>query len=331
MAKQRAAAPFPPLPLPHPSSSSKPNQTNTANQGIGKEVARQLAAQGLTVVATSRDPDRGRAAVDELSADPAVRAANGRVELFSPFDVADASTVEALAVKLEKKERRGPVAILVNNAGLAYKGDAWGADEARRTLDVNFRGTRAVVRALLPLMRRSCGGGGGGGGAEKEQLLPLPRVVNVTSSAGGLGMFDRAAAAPDSAAELKRRFLAAGEAGGDEARADALLDGLAAEFEACVADGTWREKGWPGSMYGVSKALENAMGRQLAKRGSGADPLFASINVHPGYIATSMSSFKGPLPPSRGADTVVWAALLPPQEAEAASGAFYHDRRPREY
>jgi carbonyl reductase 1 len=289
----------------------------TANQGIGKEVARQLAAQGLTVVATARDPKKGEEAVTELQADPEVVAAGGRVVLFAPLDISAASTVSALAQALKPD---APVAILVNNAGLAYKGDAWGVEEARRTLDVNFRGTRQVVRSLLPLMRETCSG--------KPSMLP--RVVNVTSSAGGLGMFDRASSA--ASADLKRRFLAAGEES-DEARGDVLLDDLASEFEQGVADNSWKQSGWPGTMYGVSKALENAYGRQLARRGGGGgnDEGFVSINVHPGYISTSMSSYRGPLPPSRGADTIVWASLLPPDEARRASGAFFHDRQEREY
>ena len=286
--------------------------------------------------------------------------------LFAPFDIADGG---GSASRLAKALREGdgslgsgirpgaPVAVLVNNAGLAYKGDAFGAGEAKATLDTNFRGTRAVTRALLPVMLETCGGGKGGGGASAV----LPRVVNVTSSAAGLGQFDRAAAAagggnnPAASAALKRRFLEAGEAGGDEAAGDALLDALASEFERGVADGSWRASGWPGSMYGVSKALENAYSRQLALRGgagaggggggsgsgSGSGgggapsppfPRWTSVAVHPGYIATSMSSYKGPLPPSRGADTIVWAALLAPGgDAERASGAFYHDRQLREY
>ncbi|MGG3507021.1 SDR family NAD(P)-dependent oxidoreductase [Paenibacillus lautus] len=39
------------------------------NRGIGKEIARQLAANGLHVVITSRDEEKGRLAVQELLAD----------------------------------------------------------------------------------------------------------------------------------------------------------------------------------------------------------------------------------------------------------------------
>lgn len=38
------------------------------------------------------------------------------------------------------------------NAGLAFKGNAFGAEEAQQTLDVNFFGTRRATEALLPLM-----------------------------------------------------------------------------------------------------------------------------------------------------------------------------------
>ena len=37
-----------------------------ANKGIGKEIARQFVAAGLTVHVGSRDPERGRRAVQEL-------------------------------------------------------------------------------------------------------------------------------------------------------------------------------------------------------------------------------------------------------------------------
>jgi NAD(P)-dependent dehydrogenase (short-subunit alcohol dehydrogenase family) len=381
-APARALTPRPRSPRP-PLPPSRPQKT--ANQGIGKEIARQLAAQGLTVVATARDPQRGQDAAAELSSDAAVQAAGGRV-VYAPLDLTDdgegaaaaagggASSAQALASALRNGDLQGvpanaPIAILVNNAGLAYKGDAWGAQETLRTLDTNFRGTRRVTRALLPLMVASCRGASAANAANAASnaaaaassgspsaptLTPptlLPRVVLVTSSAGGLGMFDRAAkSAPggegQASAELKRRFEQAGEMEGeDEAAADAALDALASEFEQAVADDTWRAKGWPASMYGVSKALENAYGRQLARRGrgqrqgsaagaaaaAGALPCWAAVNVHPGYISTSMSSYKGPLPPSRGADTPVWAAMLPSEEALRASGSFYHDRALREY
>lgn len=49
-------------------------------------------------------------------------------------------------------------------AGVAYKGNVFGADEAATTIGTNFLGTRAVCEALEPLMTK-----------------PGGRIVNVTS------------------------------------------------------------------------------------------------------------------------------------------------------
>jgi carbonyl reductase 1 len=37
-------------------------------------------------------------------------------------------------------------------AGMAYKGDTFGADEAQITLATNYFGTKAITEALIPLM-----------------------------------------------------------------------------------------------------------------------------------------------------------------------------------
>ncbi len=83
-----------------------------ANSGIGKEAAVALAGAGATVVATSRDPDRGERAVEE------VRRRSGageRVELAS-LDLASFASIRAFAADLLARHDR--LDVLVNNAGL---------------------------------------------------------------------------------------------------------------------------------------------------------------------------------------------------------------------
>ena len=55
---------------------------------------------------------------------------------------------------------------VICDAGFAYKGDAFGADEAKQTIDVNYRGTRAVCEAVQPLLTQNA------------------RIVNVSSRSG---------------------------------------------------------------------------------------------------------------------------------------------------
>jgi carbonyl reductase 1 len=94
-----------------------------ANRGIGEEIVRQLEAQGLRVVAASRESRSG----------------------FAKLDVTRPDDIAALAASVSG------VDVLVNNAGASF--DGFDAGVARRTLDVNFLGAMRVTDALLPAMR----------------------------------------------------------------------------------------------------------------------------------------------------------------------------------
>jgi NAD(P)-dependent dehydrogenase (short-subunit alcohol dehydrogenase family) len=134
-----------------------------ANQGLGKEVCRQLAAQGMSVLLTARDEERGRAAAAEL-------AAEGGDIRFAGLDVTQEKSVRSVAELVG--ESFGRLDILVNNAGVngVVRGERRTLDEMsvemlRSTLETNFVGAFALTQALLPALRTAAG-----------------RVVNVTSA-----------------------------------------------------------------------------------------------------------------------------------------------------
>lgn len=129
-----------------------------ASSGIGKEVARQLLGAGLIVYVGSRDPDRGRAAVQELG---------GGARLLV-IDVTDEESITAAAAQVPQLD------VLVNNAGISDAGqppDQTDLATMRRVYETNVFGVVAVTNAFLPALRRS--------GA--------PRLVNVSSGTGSLG------------------------------------------------------------------------------------------------------------------------------------------------
>ncbi len=135
-----------------------------ANKGIGLEIARQLAREGVTVFLGSRDEARGRAAAEKLRAD-------GLDVRPLPLDVTDEKSVAAAASLLEREA--GRLDILVNNAGIAIDDgppSRVSSDVLRRTYDTNVFGLVRVTQALLPLLRRSDAG----------------RIVNVSSGLGSL-------------------------------------------------------------------------------------------------------------------------------------------------
>ncbi|PSC72175.1 Carbonyl reductase [NADPH] 1 [Micractinium conductrix] len=244
-----------------------------ANQGIGLEIARQLVRRpdSRTVVA-ARNPERGQAAVADLKSH--LPAADIR---FHQLDITDADSVQL-----------GSINALINNAGFAFKGNAFGGQEAETTLGVNYWGTKRVCTALEPLL--SDGG----------------RIINVCSAAGKLSIVRDAA--------LRKRF--------EECASLQELDELADGFVAAVSLGNHRQHGWPDTMYGVSKLCEATLTRILARR---LAPRCICVEAMcPGWCSTNMSSYKGPRSAAEGADTAAWLATeapLTPGEAH-----FWRDR-----
>nr|GMD81947.1 (+)-neomenthol dehydrogenase-like [Ipomoea batatas] len=84
-----------------------------ANRGIGHEICRQLASEGVIVVATARDEKRGLEAVEKLK-----QSCGGDEDIivFHQLDVADGVSVSRLVDFVTAKF--GKLDILVNNAGI---------------------------------------------------------------------------------------------------------------------------------------------------------------------------------------------------------------------
>ncbi|MBK8727767.1 MAG: SDR family NAD(P)-dependent oxidoreductase [Holophagaceae bacterium] len=122
------------------------------SRGIGRELARLLAAKGCRVFAGQRS-GTGPAGTETLV-----------------LDVSDAASVAAAAARV--REAAGHLDVLVNNAGILLDEGVpmLEVDEAdfRRTLEANTLGPWRVAKAFVPLMGR--------GG----------RIVNVSSSGGQL-------------------------------------------------------------------------------------------------------------------------------------------------
>ena len=122
-----------------------------ANRGIGLETARQLLAQGVTVILGSRDAARGDAAAKTLGGGERVRAIQ--------LDVA--REIDRDQVVRTFTQEFGRLDILINNAGILL--DEWAANAAsktpvpmlRETFEVNFFAVVDLTQKLLPLLRKS--------------------------------------------------------------------------------------------------------------------------------------------------------------------------------
>lgn len=113
-----------------------------ASRGLGVEIARRLAQQGLDLVLAARSADALEAVAAEL------RAETGRQVRTCVVDMADPASLAALA------RSAGAVDVLVNNAGVegAASYDERDAEEIAATIAVNLSGPMLLTRALLPQM-----------------------------------------------------------------------------------------------------------------------------------------------------------------------------------
>ena len=164
------------------------------NRGIGREVCRQLAGRGHTVVLTARSAEAAAAAARAAGAE-ALR-----------LDITDRASVAAAARWVA--ERHGRLDVLVNNAAISY--DTWQravtADLAvvREAAETNLCGPWVMVQEFLPLLRSS----------------DHPRVVNVSSEVASLASMrggTPAYTASKTALNALTRMLA------DELRGDRIL------------------------------------------------------------------------------------------------------------
>jgi len=145
-----------------------------ANQGVGLEVAKHLAATNVTVLVGSRDLARGEAAAKTIAGD--ARAIQ--------LDVTDTASIGAAAARI--REQLGRLDLLVNNAAISNARPRTGMtlaesvaanrtsnvslDDMRAVWETNVFGVLAVYQAMLPLLREA----------------PAARIVNVSSGVGSL-------------------------------------------------------------------------------------------------------------------------------------------------
>jgi NAD(P)-dependent dehydrogenase (short-subunit alcohol dehydrogenase family) len=145
-----------------------------ANQGIGLQIAKDLASRGLTVLVGSRNFERGEAAAKMI---------NGDAHAIQ-LDVTDRISIDAAATRI--RNEFGRLDVLINNAAISNTGmlpeitieeyskktrpSVVSLDEVRAVWETNVFGALAVYQSMLPLLREA----------------PHARIVNVSSGVGSL-------------------------------------------------------------------------------------------------------------------------------------------------
>ena len=118
-----------------------------AGQGIGRGIAKRLAAEGATIVIADYHAGNAAAAAEELTA-------AGGAALAQPVDISDVAAVQRMVEAVVAA--LGHIDILVNCAGVVQTKPMLELTEADwdRVLDVNLRGTFFVTQAVAQQMIR---------------------------------------------------------------------------------------------------------------------------------------------------------------------------------
>ncbi|KAF5307603.1 hypothetical protein FQR65_LT06759 [Abscondita terminalis] len=244
------------------------------NKGIGFAIVKGLCQKFKgKVYLTSRNEERGIEAVEKLRK-------LGFNPVFHQLDLNKPESVNMFKQYIEVTV--GGIDILINNAGISFKN---GAPEplgfqAEATIATNYFGTLRVCEALFPFLRK------------------YARVINVSSASGHLSKIPSS----EFRAKLSHPNLTIGG-----------LSKMMHQFVRDVKDNKHIEKGWGNSIYNVSKVGISAL-TILQQKEFNKEPEKRNISVnsvHPGFVATDMTSYKGPLNIDEGAQAPLYLALEP--------------------
>ena len=124
-----------------------------ANKGIGFGIAKHLGLCGWKVIIGARNEQRAEKAIDEL------KAQGIDVLGWVHIELKDLDGIDKAAKEIA--ERYPELSLLVNNAGIpgdmSVDSQHTEISVIRETLDVNFVGTFALTKALIPLLSKNCG------------------------------------------------------------------------------------------------------------------------------------------------------------------------------
>ena len=124
-----------------------------ANKGIGFGIAKHLGLCGWKVIIGARNEQRAEKAIGEL------KAQGIDVLGWVHIELKDLDGIDKAAKEIA--ERYPELSLLVNNAGIpgdmSVDSQHTEINVIQETLDVNFVGTFALTKALIPLLSKNCG------------------------------------------------------------------------------------------------------------------------------------------------------------------------------
>ncbi|KAK4411360.1 (-)-isopiperitenone reductase [Sesamum angolense] len=312
-----------------------------ANKGIGFEICRQLASEGIMVISTARNEKRGTEAQERLKE---IDLSDNVV--FHQLDVLDPASIASLVEFI--KAKYGRLDILVNNAGISGIGLDGDVLILQETIErdgrsflpggkVNNAGIAGVgldgdTLILQEIIDGDIASVFADGKPEPVQLKANGTLTETLEGAEDcirtnyygakrvtealfplLQLSDSPRIVNVSSILGNLRLLcnewAKGVLSNQESLTEEKVDEVVQEFLKNFKEGALQANDWPTQIaaYKVSKAALNAYTRIMARK----YPSFCINCVCPGFARTDITCNLGPLSASEAAESPVRLALLP--------------------
>lgn len=122
-----------------------------ASSGIGRACAKEFYSRGCKVVLCSRNLTKLQEVKEDLIASSAKDTSNE--PLIVQLDITDPDSISKAVEVINNKFPNG-IHILLNNAGMSYRGDilSTAMDVQRKVMETNYFGQIALTKSLLPGM-----------------------------------------------------------------------------------------------------------------------------------------------------------------------------------
>jgi len=257
-----------------------------SNKGIGLGIAENLFQKPYQIILACRNLELATKAKAKLEAQ--FPSSPGKL-LIRELDITSAKSIQDFADSFEKENVL--IDVLLNNAGIAYKGDAFDENVVRETLQTNFYGTVEFTEKML------------------KNIKYQGKVVFIGSSAGKSKILK--------SQDLANRF-------NETSITRDKLFALAGEFISDVKQNTYEKNGWPKWGYGVSKLLVNNYARALSHYQEVKEKKLQVYTCCPGWVKTDMAGDKAPLTIPEGVLTPVYLVELPFEVNEKFQGNFFY-------
>jgi len=263
-----------------------------SNKGIGYAILERLAKdhKAFEFIMGVRKISNGEQAVSNLL--KSISDIDKRIRI-EQLDISNSQSVNEFVSRIDKNY--GKVDALINNAGIAYKGDDFGPHVVQETFQTNFFGTIDITEKMIDLISDN------------------GKILTVGSSTGKLRIL---------ISEEFKEFLR------DPNISKLQLLNFAKQYYDAVLDDSYLHKGYPRQAYAMSKLLINLYTTSyLAKQPKILDKNIQVYALCPGWCRTDMTGPRALLSAEEGAETPAYLMNLPWNINKEFHGKFFFDKK----